>query len=256
MFRPRSDSRLAVSLRRWRGRFGIAAPRVAIRTHLPWYWRALAIVVLSGVSLALAGWIYDTGRRYAGFHQTLSEGEIAEMRERLGRLESELDGARKIANGSESRLRIESTTQERLSARIKTLEEENTRLKADLAMFENLAGGAVNAAGPVISRLEVVPDGLVGQYRYRLLLAQVGEKKDREFKGVLGLVATVQQGAETAMIRIPAAGDPDPGRFQVAFRYFRRIEGSFKVPNGARVVRFEAKLSQDGAVKASQSVSL
>jgi hypothetical protein len=57
MFRPFASSRLALTLRRLRGRFGISAPRVAIRTHLPWYWRALAIVVLSGVSLALAGWI-------------------------------------------------------------------------------------------------------------------------------------------------------------------------------------------------------
>lgn len=255
MFGPFASSRLALTLRRLRGRFGISAPRVAIRTHLPWYWRALSIVVLAGVSLALAGWIYDAGQRFAGFHQGASAHEIAEMRERLGKLEFELEGARRVANSSESRLRIESTAQERLSAQIKNLEEENIRLKADLATFESLAGGQVGTAGLAISRLQIVPGG-GGQYRYRLLLAQTGDKKDKEFIGLLQFVATVQQGKETVMIQIPAAGDPATDQYQVNFRYFRRLEGTFKLAAEDRILRVEARLIQGGIVKASQTVAL
>jgi chromosome segregation ATPase len=138
MFGSFASSRLALILRRLRGRFGISAPRVAVRTHLPWYWRALSVIMLSGASLALAGWIYDAGRQFAGFDQGISEQEIAAMRERVATLEVELESARKIANSSESRLRIESTSQERLAKQISTLEEENSRLKADLATFESL----------------------------------------------------------------------------------------------------------------------
>jgi hypothetical protein len=255
MFGSFASSRLALTLRRLRGRFGISAPRVAIRTHLPWYWRALSIVVLSGVSLALAGWIYYAGQRFAGFHQGASEHEIAEMRERLAKLESELAGARKVASSSESRLRIESTSQERLTAQIKALEEENTRLKADLATFESLAGSQIGNTGLAISRLQIVPGG-GGQYRYRLLLAQTGDKKDKEFNGMIQFIATVQQGKETVMMQFPAAGDPAAGQYQVHFRYFRRLEGTFKLAAEDRVLRVEARLIQDGAVKASQSVVL
>jgi hypothetical protein len=255
MFGPFASSRFALTLRRLRGRFGISAPRVAIRTHLPWYWRALSIVVLSGLSLALAGWIYDAGQRFAGFHQGDSEHEIAAMRERLAKLESELEGTRKVANSSESRLRIESTSLERLTAQIKALEEENIRLKADLATFESLAGGQVGNTGLAISRLQIVPGG-GGQYRYRLLLAQTGDRKDKEFNGMIQFIATVQQGKETVMIQIPAAGDPAASQYQVHFRYFRRLEGTFKLAAEDRVLRVEARLIQDGAVKASQSVVL
>lgn len=255
MFGSFASSRLALTLRRLRGRFGISAPRVAVRTHVPWYWRALAIVVLSGVSLALAGWIYDAGQRFAGFHQGASEHEIAEMRERLAKLESELESARKVANSSESRLRIESTAQEQLTAQIRVLEEENSRLKADLATFESLAGGQVGNAGLAISRLQILPGG-DGQYRYRLLLAHTGDKKDKEFNGTIQLVATVQQGKETVMMQFPAAGDPAASQYQVNFRYFRRLEGTFKVAAEDRVLRVEARLIQGGAVKASQSVAL
>lgn len=255
MFGSFASSRLALTLRRLRGRFGISAPRVAIRTHLPWYWRALSIVVLSGVSLALAAWIYDAGQRFAGFHQGASEHEIAEMRERLAKLESELEGARKVANSSESRLRIESTSQERLTSQIRALEEENIRLQADLATFESLAGGQIGSAGLAISRLEIVPGG-GGQYRYRLLLAHTGDKKDKEFKGMIQFLATVQQGKETVMIQFPATGDPAASQYQVHFRYFRRLEGTFSLAAEDRVLRVEARLLQDGAVKASQSVAL
>ena len=255
MFGSFASSRLALTLRRLRSRFGISAPRVAIRTHLPWYWRALAVVVLSGASLALAGWIYDAGQRFAGFHQGVSEHEIAGMRERIAQLETDLDRTRKVANASESRLRIESTSQEQLTAQIKTLEEENTRLKSDLATFESLAGGQAGNSGLAISRLQVLPAG-GGQYRYRLLLAQTGEKKDKEFNGMIQLVATVQQGKETVMMQFPAAGDPAASQYQVNFRYFRRLEGTFKVGAEDRVLRVEARLMQDGAVKASQSVVL
>lgn len=256
MFRPFTGSRPALMLRRLRGRFGISAPRLAIRTHVPWYWRALSVVALSAVSLALAGWIYDAGRRFAGFEQSESAQEITEMRSRLVQLESELDAARKVANASESRLRIESTTQEMLSAQIKTMEEENTRLKADLAMFENLAGGQAGELGLTINRLQVIPEGDAGQYRYRLLLAQSGERRNLEFKGALQFVVTVRQGGETAMMQIPSANDSGALPYQISFRYFRRLEGTFTVAPGAQVQRVEARLVQGGMVRASQSVTL
>jgi hypothetical protein len=244
-----------LTLRRLRGRFGISAPRVAVRTHLPWHWRALSVVVLSGVSLALAGWIYSAGQSLAGFHQGASETEIAGMKERIAQLESELERTRKVANVSESRLRIESTSQEQLAVQLKTLEEENTRLKSDLATFESLAGEQVGESGLAISRLQILP-GSGGQYRYRLLLAQTGTKKDKEFKGMLQLMATVQRGKETAIMQFPAVGDPAASAYQVNFRYFRRLEGTFKVAADARVERVEVRLIQDGVVKASQSVAL
>ena len=214
-----AGSRLALTLRRLRGRFGISAPRVAVRTHLPWYWRGLSVVILFGVSLALAGWIYDAGRRFAGFHQGASEHEIAGMRERIAKLESDLESTRKVANASESRLRIESTSQEQLSLQIRTLEEENTRLKSDLATFESLAGGQAGDSGLAVSRLQVLSAG-DGQYRYRLLLAQTGDKKDKEFNGMIQLIATVQRGKEAVMMQFPAAGIPQPASIRSIFATF------------------------------------
>lgn len=255
MFGPFAGSRPALTLRRLLSRFGISSsPRVAIRTEAPWYLRAVGIVVIAGLSLAFAGWVYDTGRRFAGFDSSETSEQLAQLHAQVVRLEAELEAARKVADGSDSKLRIEKTAQEQLSHQIMQLEEENTRLKADLAMFENLASTAPADAGPSISKVELTAEPASGGYRYRVLVAQRGDRKEREFSGQLQLVATVQQGAQTAMMNFPKPGDPDAARFVVVFKHFGRLEGIIRVPAGSRIVRLEARLMQDGTVRATRSL--
>jgi hypothetical protein len=96
MFRPFASSRLALTLRRLRGRFGISAPARG-DPHAPAV--ALARARRSRFFPACR-WPSPAGSMmpggvFAGFHQVASEHEIDDMRERLARLESELEGARK-----------------------------------------------------------------------------------------------------------------------------------------------------------------
>jgi len=216
----------------------------------------LVVVVIAGASLAVAGLIYGAGLRITGLQQTGNDQELDELRTQVARLSAELAAANTLSDSSESRLRIESTSQERLSAQIKTLEEENTRLQTDLAMFESLAGGPQGAVGFALSRLQVDPAGAPGQYRYRFFLSQTGGKREKEFKGVIQLVASAQRGKEAVMMQFPSAGDATAGQYQVSFRYFQRMEGTFKLAADMRLMRLEARLVQDGVVKASQSVTL
>ena len=68
-----------ISGRWWklRKRFGIAAPRVAVHSPIPWYWRWAGVALLFGLSAAAATWIYDAGRRYAGFDESEVQGELS-----------------------------------------------------------------------------------------------------------------------------------------------------------------------------------
>lgn len=257
MFGSFAGSRFALTLRRLKSRFGLASSsRVAIRTEVPWYLRAVGIVVVAGLSLALAGWTYDAGRRFAGFDSSETADQLAQLRAQVGKLEGELESARKVADGSDSRLRIEKTAQEQLTQQIRRLEEENTRLKADLAMFENLSATAPADAGPSISKVELTAEPAAGGYRYRVLVAQRGDRKERDFSGHLQLVASVQQGTQMVMMTFPRPGDPDAGKFAATFKHFGRLEGIIRIPPGASIQRLEARLVQDGAVKATRSVAL
>lgn len=254
MFRIDPASRFALRLRRWRSRLGIAAPRVAVRTEHPLHWRAVAVVVLTGLALAMAGWIYNAGLRFAGFHSEDSEQELAELRAQVQQLSRDLEQATSVASSSDSRLRIESTAHERLAAQIKALEAENSRLKADLAMFENLAGSDSGAPGLEISRVQVFREGPAGEYRFRLLIAQRGGEK--EFRGVLRLTVLAMRNNQSVLIEIPERNDENSAQYAVVVRRFGRHEGVFKLDPGLQVRRVDARLLEGGVVKASGSAAL
>lgn len=257
MQRAFARSQLALKLRRLRSRFGIAAPRVAVRTHLPWYWRAIVAVLILGSALALAGWMYDAGRRFAGFDRSESESEISLLREKSNHLEEEVTRLRGIANTSESQLQIDRATVQRLTDQVRSLEDQNIQLKEDLAVFESLAAGGVKAAGFSLGRLRVEPEATPGRYRYRLLVSRHGVEAKQEFKGSLQFQVTVLDGSgQNVMIVLPRPDDPDAGKFAVSFRAFRSLEGSLRIPVDVAIKRVEARLVHDGTTLASQSITL
>lgn len=253
---PHSTSRVALTLRRLRSRFGITAPRVTVRTHIPWYWRASGIAVTGAVALALAGWVYDAGRRIAGFDHSESAQEIGALRARVSDLEAEVSKLRTANNASEASLQIERTAQQQLTAQVRALEAENNRLKEENAVFERLSQGDAKESAIAISRLRVFPDGAGGRYRYQFLVAQNGEQRGKEFKGNLQIAVTLSPEGGGSMISIPRPNDPDPSRFLIVFKHFRRIDGVFTVPDGAKPKSVEVRLIQDGAIRASQTVTL
>lgn len=247
-----------VKLKRLRQRFGISAPKLAIKAHVAWYWRALASVAVLSVSFAAAAWVYDAGRRIAGFRSEESGREIEALRDKVIELNDELARLRAIAGSGESSLQIERTVQQQLALQVKTLEAENAALKQDLAFFEGLvpASGATAEAGIKINRLHVEPENNGEQYRYRMLLVHSGARQIKEFKGALQLVVKVQHGGKDVMITIPPENEQNLQRFRLEIRHFQRIEGAFSVPAGGVVKAVEARVLSDGVVLARQSVTL
>lgn len=248
-----ANSRVALKLRRLRGRFGISAPRVTVRTHVPWHLRALGMIVMGAAALALAGWIYDAGRRIAGFDRSESAQEIGTLRTRVEELTAEVAKLRAAANASESNLQIERVAQQQLTSQVRVLEAENTRLKEENAVFERLAQGESKDSAVLVSRLKVVPDA-GNRFRYQFFVSQNGDQRSKEFKGNYQVVVATQ--GDGGMMTLPRSGDPDPSRYAIVFRHFRRIDGSFTVPAGTKVRSVEIRLVQEGAVRAAQTVTL
>src|SRR5512140_2839485 len=98
-------------LRRFRQRFGISAPRMTVQTHVAWYWRMLGLVVVLSCSFALAAWMYDSWRRFAGFDRSEADQELSQLRDSVGKLAKETSELRASVNASESKLQIERTAQ-------------------------------------------------------------------------------------------------------------------------------------------------
>ena len=247
------------SFRRVRKRFGIAAPRMQVHSQLPWYWRWLLLTALLAVSAAGAAWIYDAGRRFAGFEQSVAQTELDELRRDLSAARIELDKLRAVANAADSRLSIERAAQQKLAQQIRTLEQDNTRLREDLATFESMLSTEARSVGNLsIYRFKVEPDLLPGEYRYQLLLVTPRALKEREFKGRLELIVTLSEGGQNAMMSFPEQGEAGAAAFKLNFRYFRRVEGTFRVSPRAKVESVQARIYESGSAepRATNSVSL
>ncbi len=244
-------------IKRIRQRFGISAPKMTVNTHVAWYWRWLGMLVLLSLSLVLAAWMYDAGRRFAGFDSTELNQENARLRDSLARVEGEAARLRAIANASESRLKIEQTAQAQLAGQAKAIEEENNRLKEDLALFENLVPTDNRDDKVSIHRFKVEREALPGEYRYHLLVIKNG-RRDREFYGSLQLVVEMQQDGKDAILVFPGPAEAGGGALSLRFKYFHRAEGTFRMPPGARLKTVRARVMENGSndARASQIANL
>jgi hypothetical protein len=238
-------------LKRFFRRLGFAGDHVSVRADIPWYWRwlgaALVFVALAGVAF----WTYDAGRRFAGFDRDSLQQELAQTKKRLDGAESELDRLRAVANAADNRLSIERTAQQRLAQQFQGLEQENARLREELATFESmLSSEARQKQGLSIYRFKIEPEVLPGEYRYRLLLLTSGLRRDREFQGRLELVVKLTEDGRSAMMVFPESGQASAAAFKLAFKYFQRVEGTFRVAPRAKVESVQVRVYESGSTEA------
>jgi hypothetical protein len=247
---------------RWkviRQRFGIAAPRVEVQTQIPWYWRWAGIAILLGIAGAAAHWTYDAGRRFAGFDRSEVVEELTRVQAELSGARTELARLRAIANAADSRVSIERTAQQKLAQQVRSLEQELARVREELAMVEQmLTSEERHTQTLAIYQFKVEPDVLPGEYRYRLLLLTPTDRRGRDFSGRLELVVTLQEGGQSAMMSFPEPGDAAATAFKLAFKYFRRVEGTFRVNPKAKVESVQVRVYETGSnqPRVTQAVSL
>jgi hypothetical protein len=250
---------MAGRFRKLRQRFGIAAPTVAVRTQVPWYLRWLGLAVMLAFSAALAAWMYDAGRRFAGFDRSEVEQEMNSARVELAKLREELQRLRAVANSSDSKVSIERTAQQKLAQQIRGLEQENARLREELAIFESmLATDATGAAPLSVLRFKVEPDVLPGEFRYRVLLLASGQRRGKEFQGRMELVVGLTEEGRSAMITVPGTGDAEAGNFKLGFKHFQRIDGIFRVNPKAKLASVQLRVYETGSAepKVTQNATL
>lgn len=234
---------------RWklfRRRLSISAPRMIVRSHLPWPLRWIVLALAFGFSAALALWAFEFGREIAGLDRGSKE-EAAQMRVELKVLREERDRAQSIANTADSLLKTERATQDKLNQQLRQAEAEVLALKADLGFFERL----LPAAGDGLAVRALQAEALQpGQLRYQLLVMQSG-RSPAEFKGRYEM----QLGG--TLDGKPWTFSPQAGPRALSFKQYARVEGLIDHPAPAVVKTVQVRvLDNNGGVRASQTVKL
>lgn len=227
---------------------GLGSRPVSIRPELPWYWRSSIISTVAIAFLVCAYGMYELGRRLGGTYSERTERERGELQSRVSTLEAELAQLRALAFSSDSRLQVEKTAQSQLASQLKMVEEENARMKEELAFFENIVPGGKDDR-LTIHRFRVEPNGIPGEYRYRLLVLAGSAREDREFNGSVQLVLNTQREERNNVITLPEnRGVPDPN-YRLRFKRMHRVEGSFRVDPSVKVRGVQIRLLEQGSTQ-------
>jgi hypothetical protein len=232
---------------RWkllRRRLSVSAPRMIVRSRLPWPLRWAVAAVVLGFSAAIALWAFQVGREIAGLDHGTQE-ELQRLRGELQQLRVEHAQARQVADTAESLLKAERAAQEGLAQQLRQAEAAKEALRADLGFFERLLpaqGDGLQLRG--LQAETVVP----GQLRYQLLVVQ-SARTAAVFTGRYDVV--LGGTLEGRPWNQPLPSGPLPLRLQ----QYLRLQGSVDHPAGAVIKTVQVKvLDPQGTVRATQSV--
>ena len=234
---------------RWklfRRRMSISAPRLIVRSHLPWPVRWAVLALAFGFSAALALWAFEFGKDIAGLERGAKE-ELVQLRAEVQRLRDDRERAQSIANTADSLLKTERATQDKLTQQLRQAEAEALAAKADLGFFERLLPASGEGLAVRALQAELVQPG---QLRYQLLVMQSG-KAPAEFKGRYEVQASGMLDGKPWTLALPAGPQP------ISLRQYARVEGRLDHPPGAVVKTVQVRVTDNnGGVRASQTVKL
>lgn len=235
-----------MKFRLFRRRLTISAPRMAIRSALPWPLRWAMGAVMLGFSAAIALWTFDLGVSLAGLDKD-AKLELTRLREEVAVLRTERDKSQSIANTSGSLMTAEKAAQEKMAAQIRQLEADNRLLRDDLGFFEKLVpAGGVESAAIRSLQAEVLSDV---QIKWQVLVIQP-VKNAPVFNGKLELTFNGTLDGKPWTAGLPGGVQP------LQFKQYRRIEGVLDLPPQAVVKTVTAKVVEGTAVRSVQTVKL
>jgi len=245
--------------RRVRRQFSIDAPRMAVRSHLPWPWKAVLGVALLVVIGGMWWWGFDFGQIFGGFNRKEVEARIVALEDEVGRLRAESAELRTRASQLDSELAMSRGAQATLTKQAGELQGENSQLKEEVVFLQQLFADANKQPGVAIQRVAIERERPEA-YRFSLLVVRGGKPKD-DFVGHLTLQVALQGEGGTARPATLLLPDEQPGSapaMKLNFKYYQRIEGTFEVPKGmvARTVTVRAFESGQSSPRASRSLVL
>ena len=236
--------------RRVRQHFSIDAPRMAVRSRLPWPWRAVAGTCVLAVVAGMWWWGFDFGQIFGGFNRKEIEARIAALDSENADLRKENALLHARTMQQETELAMTAGAQASLSRQALELSTENSQIKEELAFLQKLVADSNKQVGLSIQQLSVERER-EDAWRYRLLLVRGGNPKE-DFVGGVTLQVTVQPVAaggpppRPTIITLP---DDQPGSgpaLGLKFKYYQRLEGTIRVPPGALVRSVTARAFEAG----------
>jgi hypothetical protein len=228
--------------------FRIDAPRMAVRSHLPWQWRVVAAAVLLALVGGMWWWGFDFGQIFGGFNRKEVEARLVALAGENEKLRTEVRELRARTAQQESELAMTRGAQATLSKQVLDLSNENSQLKEENMFLQKLVADSSKQVGLSIQRLAVERER-DDAWRYSLLVVRGGNPHD-ELEGTLSLQFTLQPAGGPAtkptLVTLPDDQPDAAPALKLRFKYYQRVEGTIRVPEGALVRSVTARAFEAG----------
>lgn len=236
--------------------FGASAPKLTVKTQMPWPWRVFTLATAALLVAGLVWWGFDAGRLLAGFNRSEAEELRSKLEGELTLLQQEVIHLRASNAKLESELKVSLGTQDTLSKQALALQAENSQLKEELVFLQKLFAGSNKEGSLSIQRLQVDRE-TDDRYRYRLLIVQ-GGTKGQLFDGHVQLQVSLLHEGRKLMLSLPDDQPHTAVALKAHFTYYQRVEGVFTVPSGSLVKSVQARLLENGSsvAKTTQTINL
>ena len=235
-------------------RLTVSAPRMAVRSALPWPLRWAALAIVSGFCAAIGLWAFEFGKDIAGLDRGSQEQvqqlqtQVATLRAQLDLVTDERNKAQSVANTVNTVLTTEKVAHDKLLAQNKQLEADKQRLADDLGFFERLIPATAQGAstGMLAIRSLQVDRTSTGDLKWQVLVIQAA-RNPVEFNGQLEVTFSgVAQGK-------PWTGGLPEGALPMQIKQYGRHGGVYRPPAQVDINSISVKLFDGGTVKAIQS---
>ena len=238
-------------------RLTVSAPRMAVRSALPWPFRWVVLALVAGFCAAIALWAFEFGKDIAGLDRGSKEqlqslqSDVQLRASQLELVTQERNKAQSVANTADTVLTTEKVAHEKLQAQSRLLEQEIQRLKDDLGFFEQLIPATGNGGDSTVLAIRSLQAEQLqaGELKWQLLVIQA-VKNPTEFKGQLEVSFTGLLNGKPWSGSLPVS----PQDFQI--RQYVRLSGIYQIPPQVEVRSMTVKVLEGKNVKAVQTLKL
>jgi len=216
----------------------ILSPRVVVRPHLSWQFLLTATIICCSLLTLLSWGMYEAGRQSVSVQDDMGQEKLAYSYDPGTCRQTKKQKLCNQIGDLIQQLQISNTANENLAEQVKSLANENAHLKEKQEFFQHLTANTTKN-DLSIYQFSLKETQTPGKYRYALTLIQGGERPN-DFKGSLRFQVKLLQNNRSRII--PLTNKNGTQDFPINFKFFHRLEESFKVPPDTIVENLQVQI--------------
>jgi hypothetical protein len=226
--------------------------QLVVRYHSSW--RRRAVLIVGGVAVVLLLYVmYEWGRFEGGYSKFAEIQHRRELNAKIEALEDENEKLRGDVAKAELAREVDSKSVTVIKKSLEDLQAQVLKHREELTFYRGIVSPEDGIGGLRIQRFQVLPGGADRHYRLRLMLMQ-SMRQDAVVSGSVSVQIEGVRDNRPAQITLSDTGeDKSGGLLPFQFRYFQNLEQNIELPEGfePRAVNVEVRSARAAPVRES-----